>query len=179
VWAQVVDHAVQIARVAAVVGVTAAACCRDGSQCRRVKFRHRDVAGRILEKAAVGRRDWRALSSADAEHRDAHAGSQRFRCGRSASLADRIGDENDLAFAQAGLLHELDAQLDRARRVVAGDRHDARLERVDEILDRVRVVSQRRNDEGIAGVGDQRGLRIAAPAQDVDDLVARARRASV
>ncbi len=73
---------------------------------------------------------------------------------------------------QTGLVDQFHAEIDRASGIIAGDRHHRRIERIDQIRDRVGIVGQRRDDERIAGVGDQRGLRIAAASEDVGDLVA-------
>ena len=123
-------------------------------------------------------RDRRALRTADAEQRHAHTRSARTRgCGTCACI-DAIGEQYDLAVAYAALLQQLHAEIDRPARRIARCRHHGRIERIDEIGDGIGIVGQRRDDEGVAGIGDQRCLRIGTALQDIGDLESCAREAA-
>ena len=168
------EQRIEITRVVAIFCVASTTRLRERGQRRAVELRQHDVSGLVLEEAAVAERDRRTLRAADAEHRHVHAGAARTRGRCVGAVTHTVGEQDDFAFAQAGLMDQLDAKVDGTAGVVARRRHHRRIERIDEAGDRVRIVGQRRDDEGIAGVGDQRDLRIARAFQNVGDLVTRA-----
>ena len=148
--------------------------CGDRAQARFVESRHDDVAAGVLHEIALCQRYRGTGRGAYAEHR--HDEGVRVRLARSRGRvgARAVGEQDDFAAAQAGLFDQRGGGIDRARGRVAGDRHRARIERIDQVTHRADVIGQRRRDERIGAVADQGGLVVATARQDVVELEARA-----
>ena len=119
-------------------------------------------------------RNRRTGRAADAKHRHREPLRVRLARGRDGCVVGTIGEQDDVARVQAGLLNQFFGLLDRTGCAIARDRHRRRIQRVDEIAHGADVVGQRRGDERLAGVTDERGLIILAAFENVDELVTRA-----
>ena len=110
----------------------------------------------VVQETTLGQRNRSAVDAAHAEHRDAHAGGERLARGGVGGGIGLVGDQHQRAAFGVCLFDQAHAPVDRRGRVVAVHRHGVRRHRVEQIVEAVRVGGQRRNDEGLAGVTDQR-----------------------
>ncbi len=144
-------------------------------QCRIVASGQHHMALRIVQKAAVApQRHRTALRRAHPEHRHAHAGGARLPRGRVGGGAGLIGDQHQRTAGEVGVVDQRHAAPDRQRGVVAVHRHGVGCHRVEQVAEAVRIGSQRRHHEGLAGVADQRVEAVAVAVQQVVRLVAHA-----
>ena len=120
---------------------------------------------------ALRQRDRRAGARADTEHRY----GKTARADRAASMPSlpAASAMRRIRRQRAGLFDPGAAPARCAHCGIAGHRRDAGIEGIDEIAHRLHVVGQRRGDEGIARIADQRGLQVAARIE-VPDCGARA-----
>ncbi len=170
---RIFQNGIEIAAVRSNRHIAPAAGARHSVELVLIKFRQHDSAARIFQKPTLDQRHGSALWRADANHRDAHAGGARTLRGGVGVAQRTVGKQHDLAIVKSRAFDELHAKIDRLADRIASDGHDRRIERIDQIRHCVRVVGQRRDDECLAGIGDECGLRIAAAFQDIGDLEAR------
>ena len=149
------------------------------AQARLLEPRDGDGAAIVRHEAAGCARNRRALGRTDTEHRQREA--------RIAQLAGRplgggrcaaVGDQQDLAEADTGLLEQGLALADGDLRVAAAARHDVRAEAVDQRRDRIGIVGQRRHRERVRRVDQQGRLSALLALQDVEHLQPRPRQAT-
>ena len=89
-------------------------------------------------------------------------------------VADAVGEQDQFAAIKSRLRNQFLRAGDRPLGGVAEHRHDAGIQRIDQVAHGVDVIGQRCGDKGVSGIADQGGLHVAALFEDVVELVARA-----
>ncbi len=168
------QHGIKIAAIGGERRILATAGGGEFAQRRLVDAREHDVAAVILEETAIGQGDRRARIAADSKHRQRVALPTRTPGRRQRIGPGRVGEQHDLALVLTGLLDECGGAVDRLAGGIALHRHRRGIERLDQMAHGGDIVGERGDDEGGAGIGDQRRLVVAAAREHVVELEARA-----
>jgi len=167
-----IEQGVHIAVIRGQGAILPAAVGGELAQRGRIQAGQHHLPGGVAHEAASAR-DRCALTGTDTEHEQAHRGLRQapaqlapFRLGRL------VGDEQHVAAAHPAAAQQLQRLVQGQIRAAARGRHQLGAERRQLSGDGLRIVGQRGDGEGRAGVDHQGGDAAAAALEHVGDLEA-------
>ena len=157
-----------------------AACLRHSPQGIHLEFRDDHVSLAVLEKPTTRQWDGGAVLAANTDDGEfvALGGETSGDYRRPFRLGDAVGQQKDVAAADAGLFEEFFSRFQGQVGAAAGCRHDRRRQCLDLRQDGVAVLGQGGYREGVAGEDDQRSLPFAARLEQVRQFEPGARQAA-
>ena len=168
------QQGMQVAAITAQRGIASTAGRGQCAQCRFLQPRQHDVALGILQESTLRQRHRRAAVAADPKHRNGQPRRMRLAGSGNCRVADAVGEQDQFAAIESGLRNQFLRAGDRPFGGIADHRHDAGIQRIDQVAHGVDVIGQRCGDKGVSGITDQGGLHVATLFENVVELVARA-----
>ena len=148
-----------------------------GNSTQRLLFKRRNnhLAASVVQRTPTVIAQRRPCQGTDTEHCNPVTGLFQSSCRRCSALSfHAVGDQQHLAFRQAGLLQQFAGLTQAEVGTTALERHDARFERMQLRTQRLRIPGKRRDGERITGEHDQADLALRGETHNIFHLVARA-----